>query len=78
MVAQSLQINQSSVCDIQVDKTKFPTALNIEGYLKKRDQLAREFFAKLSSRLPKHYAPMTLDENCEDCKKERVEIFDKK
>jgi GLPGLI family protein len=77
IVAQSLQINQSSVCNIQVDKTKFLTALNIQGYLQRQKQLLKEYFAKLSSRLPKYYAPITLNEDCKDCR-ESVELFEDK
>lgn len=74
IVAKKLKIGKQTVCDIKVDKSKFASALTIKGYLKAQKELNKEFFAKMSSRLPKGSDPIELDEDCDDCPV-GIEIF---
>lgn len=74
IVAKKLKIGKQTVCDIKVDKSKFASALTIKGYLKAQKELNKEFFAKMSSRLPKGSDPIELDEDCDDCPA-GIEIF---
>lgn len=74
IVAKKLKIEKKSKCQIEVDKSKFGTALTINQFRKKKVELIKEDFAKLSSRLPKGYGALIYDENCSDCREE-VELF---
>jgi len=74
IVAKNLKIEKQTVCNIKVDKSKFESALTIKQYLKKKVELIKEDFAKLSSRLPKGYDALVYDEDCDDCREE-VELF---
>ncbi len=75
IVAKKVKIEKQSNCVIKVDKSKFISALTINQYLKKKVELIKEDFAKLSSRLPKGYDALKYDENCDDCREE-VELFE--
>lgn len=74
IVAKNVRIDKQRDCEIKVDRSKFNSAITIEQYLKKKDELIKEDFARLSSRLPKGHDPFVIDEDCDDCKEE-VEIF---
>ncbi len=75
--ATDIEIYETLICKIDVNKNNFNSPLTIKGYLKKIKELNKEYFAKLSSKLPKGYGPLKMDENCDDCS-EDIEIFDEK
>jgi len=74
IVAEKVKVEKQSDCEIEVDQSKFESALTIDQYLKKKVELIKEDFAKLSSRLPKGMNALVYDEDCTDCREE-VEIF---
>lgn len=73
--AQEIIIDfEKESCFIQPDVKDFSKSLSISEYLKKRKSLINDFFAELSSKLPKGTKPIELDENCKDCS-QGLEIF---
>lgn len=74
IVAKKVEIEKQDKCEIKVDSLKFQEALTIKQYLKKKVELIKDDFAKLSSRLPKGYGPLVYDEDCDDCREE-IELF---
>lgn len=76
IIATKFKTTKKANSNIKVDKSKFKSALTIKQFLKKKVELIKEDYAKLSSRLPKGYEPMKYDENCDDCREE-VELFKK-
>jgi len=74
IVAKKIEIEKRDKCEMKVDSLKFQEALTIKQFLKKKKELIKEDFAKLSSRLPKGYDALVYDEDCDDCREE-IELF---
>lgn len=74
IIAKKIKIEKKQECKIKIDTLKFKSALTVKQYVKKKIELIKEDFAKLSSRLPKGYSTLVYDENCDDCREE-VEKF---
>lgn len=72
----AININDNTKCLVEFDSSQLEDALSIKEYQKKRIQLTKEKFARISSKLPKGAAPLKLDENCDNCDSNRIEIFD--
>ena len=68
---------QNNKCSIIVDEKQFNKAISLRVYLKKKDSLIDNVFAKMSSRRPKGARPLKRDKSCEDCSKD-IEIFNEK
>lgn len=68
--------DNKEVCKINFDTQKLENALSIQEYLDEIEKITKAVFARMSSKLPKGTPPLVMDENCEDCKKNQLEIFD--
>lgn len=78
ITTSSIKIDQSNDCPITFNPVVLKDAFTIGEYRKKIIDLAKEQFARISSKFPKGTPPLILDENCEDCDSGRIEIFDEK
>lgn len=75
--AKNIKIGQES-CDIYIDTEELDDkTMDIQAYLDRQDELIDIDFAKLSSKLPKGSAPLKRDKNCEDCKNQGIEYFER-
>jgi GLPGLI family protein len=74
----TININDQNKCSIKFDIGQLENALNIKEYQKKRIELTKEKFARISSKLPKGSTPLILDDECDSCNSNRIEIFNEK
>jgi GLPGLI family protein len=75
--ATKINIKNNSSIEIDFDRSELNDAMSIDDYKKKKVELIKADFAKLSSKLPKGAQAIEFNENCEDCR-EQVEYFNNK
>lgn len=75
ITTRKIIINDNSNCLIPFDNNQLKNSITIKDYLKKRIDLTKDKFARISSKLPKGSKPLVLDENCEGCNSGKIEIF---
>lgn len=78
IAVDEVHIDKREYCPIDFDESGLKGALRIDEYLQKRKDMLKEKLAIISSKFPKGTEPLVLDEDCEDCKSESIEIFDEK
>ncbi len=78
IVAKNVKLTEKENCKIEVDKSRFKEAMTIPEFLEKQKELIQEDIMKLASKLPKGATMPVLNEDCEECQAERIELFEKK
>ena len=75
ITTENIQLMSNKMCSFNYNPEILKKSLTIKEFLKKQNEIMKDFFKKLSSKLPKEAPPLVLDEDCEDCKDEMLEIF---
>lgn len=74
IIATHIKINNNE-CNINVNKEELKNAMALKTYIKEKEKLIDEYYARLSSKMPKGSKPIVREKNCESCKNKRIEIF---
>lgn len=61
-------------CFFTFDEKQLESAISLDAYLNKKEELIDNMFAGMSARRPKGSSPFKRDKNCDECTKE-IEIF---
>lgn len=69
-------INDKENCAINFDESLLQNYLSVSDYLEVEKENIREKIRIMNSKLPKGRKPLSLDEDCNNCNDERLEIFD--
>ncbi|WP_181858134.1 GLPGLI family protein [Polaribacter sp. WD7] len=75
IIAQTILVDKQQKCEKPAVDKEITNAISIEMYLKELDKLEGLFFEKFSDKLPKGSKSLKRAKNCEDCDKQRLEIF---
>lgn len=67
VIATKIKSNVTINCDESIKQIQIKNALSIKEYLERKEYLADQFFAELSSKLPAGTAPLKRNKNCTDC-----------
>jgi len=75
IITKKIEINQKSICKLNITTKELQKPLTLKMYFKERKNLINADFARLSSKMGRT-RPLKMDENCDDCS-ESIEIFNK-
>ncbi len=79
IVAKNIKLNEKENCKIKVDKSRFKEAMTIPEFFQKQKELTNEDLMRISTKLSKNPVfTLGIDEDCEECQAERIELFEKK
>ena len=68
-------IDNKKNINIKLPSKEIKNTIDIENYFSKKQEIKNRYFQKLSSKMPKGSKPLKIDDNCEDCDKQILEIF---